>query len=338
MSGDASQRILDDIVVKLRSTLQRHFGEAATVENMSVATLGASNRTVLFDLVTGSSRRRLVLRQETVKSEFSPFISTADQYRILEVVFSHGLPVPEPVFELEPKDELDNGFVVTCIEGETLPKKLLTDPDLAFARRHFAGQSGEFLARLHAIDPMEVPFLEAIADSFDPLAAQIERYDGYGYSLPGIDVGIRWLENNRPGATTRKFLHGEYRNGNVILGPDGIRAVLDWECSHIGSAMEEFGWLCMRSWRYGNIDKPVGGFGARDELYSAYMSNGGEIVDEEAIRWWEIFATLRWAVINMMQIDGHLSGVRRSLPFACCGRNISMVEYDLLMAIKGDFR
>jgi aminoglycoside phosphotransferase (APT) family kinase protein len=338
MSSDVNQVILDHIVVKLRSTLQRHFGETASVENLSIATLGASNRTVLFDLVESTGRRRLVLRQETVKSEYSPFISTADQYRILEVVYRHGLPVPEPVFELEVRDELDNGFVVACVEGETLPKTLLSDPNLEPARHRFAAQSGEILARLHAIDPLEVAFLETVTDSVDPLAAQIARYDGYGYSLPGIDIGIRWLENNRPAATQRKFLHGEYRNGNVIMGSDGIRAVLDWECSHIGSAMEEFGWLCMRSWRYGNVDKPVGGFGPRNELYSAYTGNGGEYVDEEAVHWWEIFATLRWAVINMMQIEGHLSGARRSLPFACCGRNISMVEYDLLLAIRGDYR
>ncbi len=338
MSGSDEQVIIDDIVGKLGVAIQRRYGRTASVENVTIATLGASNRTLLFDLVEGTQRRRLVLRQETVKSEFSPFISTADQYRILGVVYSHDLPVPEPIFELEPTDGLDNGFVVACVEGETLPKTLLTDPTLEKARNRFAAQSGEILARLHAIDPAEVGFLESTSDSVDPLAAQVARYEGYGNCFPGIEVGIRWLENNRPAPSQRKFIHGEYRNGNVILGPDGIRAVLDWECAHIGSAMEEFGWLCMRSWRYGNIDQPVAGFGPRSELYSAYEANGGETVDEEAVRWWEIFATLRWAVINMMQIDGHMSGVRRSLPFACCGRNISMVEYDMLMAIKGNYK
>ena len=337
MSGASDQVIIDGIVDNLGVAVQRRFGEAACVENVTIATLGASNRTLLFDLVERTARRRLVLRQETVKSEFSPFISTADQYQILKVTHGHGLPVPEPIFELEAIDDLDNGFVVACVEGETLPKTLLTDPALETARERFAAQSGEILARLHAIDPAEVAFLEATTDSIDPLAAQVARYEGYSHCFPGIEVGIRWLENNRPADSQRKFIHGEYRNGNVILGPDGIRAVLDWECAHIGSAMEEFGWLCMRSWRYGNIDKPVGGFGARSELYRAYEANGGETVDKEAVRWWEIFATLRWAVINMMQIDGHMSGVRRSLPFACCGRNISMVEYDMLMAIKGDY-
>lgn len=337
MTSPAEQSLIDTIVTNLGAALRRRYGEQVSVGNVEVATFGASNRTVLFDLVEGAGRQRLVLRQETLKSEVSPFISTHDQYRILEVVHRHGLPVPAPVFELTPDDALDNGFIVTCVDGETLPKKLLGDPLFADAGKKFAGQCGEILARLHAIDPAEVGFLESTVDSVDPLAAQVMRYEAYNECHPGLDVGIRWLENHRPAATTRKFIHGEFRNGNLLLGSDGIRAVLDWECAHIGAAMEEFGWLCMRSWRYGNIDKPVGGFGQRAELYAAYQANGGEPVDEDAVRWWEIFAALRWAVINMMQVDGHISGGRRSLPFACCGRNTSMIEYDMLMMINGSY-
>lgn len=338
MSGAIDQALVDDIVDKLGRAVQRRYGQDASVENISVATFGASNRTLLFDLVESGARRRLVLRQETVKSEYSPFIATEDQYRILQIVHGHGLPVPEPVFELEAQDNLDNGFVVACVEGETLPKTLLSDPALETARKRFAAQSGEFLARLHAIDPVNFDFLESVADSEDALAAQVARYEGYGNCFPGIEVGIRWLENHRPPPRRRAFLHGEYRIGNIILGPEGICSVLDWECAHIGSVAEEFGWLCMRSWRYGRIDLPVGGMGERQELLAAYGANGGDVPGDDELRWWEIFATLRWAVINMMQIDGHMSGERRSLPFACCGRNIAMVEYDMLMAIKGDYR
>jgi aminoglycoside phosphotransferase (APT) family kinase protein len=331
------QAELADSVAKLQLALKRRYGEAARVENVSIATLGASNRTLLFDLVEPVGQRRLVLRQETVKSEVSPFISPHDQFEILNVVYRHCVPVPEPIFELELEDDLDVGYVMACVEGETLPKTLLNAPEFAVARQRFAAQTGEIFAKLHAIDPREVAFLEKVVDSVDPLAAQISRYDAYCEYHPGLDVGIRWLENNRPKEKPRVFVHGDYRNGNVILSPDGIEAVLDWECAHIGSAMEDFGWVCLRAWRFGNINQPVGGFGPRDEFYQAYTSNGGQAIDEDEIRWWEIFGSLRWAVLNMMQADGHIRGVRRSLPFACCGRNTSMIEYDMLMTIDGQF-
>lgn len=330
---------LDGIVAKLGDAVRRRFGSDAGIANVDVATLGASNRTLLFDLHDGRATRRLVLRQETYRSPVSPFLSPRDQYGIHQVVHRHGLPIPEPVFELDEGDELDRGFVVACIEGETLPKTLLSDPAFEPARKRFAAQTGEFFARLHGIPVDELPFLADSADSVDPLAAQMQRYDSYREYHPGIEVGLRWLEKNRPTRRTKKkLIHGDYRVGNLLLNHRGITGVLDWECSHHGSAMEDMGWVCLRSWRFGNIEKPVGGMGPRSELYAAYEANGGETVDADEVRWWEIFSSLKWAVLNIMQADGHVRGERRSLPFACCGRNAAMIEYDMLMTISGRYQ
>ena len=60
------------------------------------------------------------------------------------------------------------------------------------------------------------------------------------------------------GRRRRAVVHGDFRIGNVIFGPEGLRAVLDWELSHTGDPMEDLGWLCVRSWRFGNDDQPVG--------------------------------------------------------------------------------
>jgi len=326
------------IGARLDAAVKRRHGSAAQVANIQVATLGASNRTLLFDLVEPGGTRPLVLRQETYRSPTSPFLPPAEQYRILQVVHRHGLPVPEPVFELEPADDLERGFVMARIAGETLPRKLLTDPAFAHARECFAAQTGEIFARLHAIPVDELPFLAASADSRDQLAAQVMRYDSYGGGHPALDIGIRWLERHRPPPVPERLVHGDYRVGNLILDASGIVGVLDWECAHVGSGMADFGWVCLRSWRYGNIDRPVGGMGPRSELRAAYEANGGRTLSEDEILWWEVFSNLKWAVINMMQADGHLRGERRSLPFACCGRNAAMIEYDLLMTILGRYR
>ena len=70
-------------------------------------------------------------------------------------------------------------------------------------------------------------------------------------------------------------MHGDFRNGNFIVGPDGIRAVLDWELAHLGDPIEDLGWLCVKSWRFGIADQLVGGFGDVDELLAAYDGAGG---------------------------------------------------------------
>ena len=76
-------------------------------------------------------------------------------------------------------------------------------------------------------------------------------------------------------------MHGDFRHGNLIIGSDGVRAVLDWELAHLGDPMEDLGWICVNSWRFGEIDKPVGGFGSREELFAGY-EEGGRKVDPGA--------------------------------------------------------
>ena len=323
----------DDILRALR----RRFGEAVRMENIVVPTLGGSNRTVLFDLVEPSARRRLVSRQETYSGAGSPFLSPEDQFRIMSVAFRSGLPVPEPIFAYDAGDGLGAGFVTAFVEGETMPKRLL-GPAFAGIHPKLTAQLGQFLARLNAIDATEFAFLETIPDSADPVAAQRAHYETYAEPHPALEFGFRWLERNRPPAGRRVLIHGDFRNGNFMVGAEGLTAVLDWECSHIGAGVEDMGWLCTRSWRFGQLDLPVGGFARREALFDAYRAAGGDPVDPDSVRYWEIFGLLRWAVINMMQAYGHVEGGRRSVVFAACGRNASLIEYDLLMTIAGKYQ
>jgi aminoglycoside phosphotransferase (APT) family kinase protein len=190
--------VIDEIVSRLHAACRRRFGGAAEIENVDVATLGGSNRTILFDLVDGPSRRRLVFRQETYRSSETPFISPHDQFELLNIAYRHDIPVPEPVFEVDAVDELDRGYVVSCVEGETMPKRLLSDPAFENARKRFSSQAGEILARLHAIPAQSASFLEHAPDSVDPLTAQIARFDSYGEDHPALEMGFRWLQTHRP--------------------------------------------------------------------------------------------------------------------------------------------
>ncbi len=153
--------------------------------------------------------------------------------------------------------------------------------------------------------------------------------DALGEPHPAIELGLRWLDQNRPPSHRTTVVHGDFRLGNLIVGPDGLRAVLDWELAHLGDPLEDLGWLCVRAWRFGE-SKPVGGFGEYDELFGSYAVASGTEVDPEVVRWWQILGTLKWGVMCIMQASSHLGGWSRSVELAAIGRRVCENEHDLL--------
>ena len=124
---------------------------------------------------------------------------------------------------------------------------------------------------------------------------------------PALELGVRWLAAHRPPDGPRVAVHGDYRMGNLLVGPDGLRGVLDWELAHTGDPAEDVGWLCAPAWRFGGPGE-VGGFGALDELLAAYAAAGGEAMTPDRVHWWQVYATVKWATICALQASAHLSG------------------------------
>lgn len=319
---------------RLQRAVRRRFGESAQAVPVGEPSMGGINHTAIFDLEQTAGSRRLVLRRETYTGAGNPFLPSHKQYRLIALAHERGLPVPEPVFELEPSDELGQGFVMGFVDCETLPRRINNDAAFDPIRPKLAAQCGELLAAIHDFGLAATDFLTDVPDSIDPLAAQRERLDIYGERHPALELGLRWLERNRPADRENLYLHGDFRNGNLIVGETGIRAILDWECGHHGRPMEDLGWLCLPSWRFGRPDRHVGGFGERADLYAAYEAASGRQVDHEEVFYWEIFGMVRWAVLNVMQGFGHVHEGRRSMVWAACGRNVAMVEHDLMQALN----
>ncbi|WP_219513816.1 phosphotransferase family protein [Nonomuraea ceibae] len=166
-------------------------------------------------------------------------------------------------------------------------------------------------------------------EAADPLRRWRDLLDLTGQPHPVFELAFRRLAGTRPAPAGRVLVHGDFRNGNLVVGPEGLRAVLDWELAHAGDPLEDLGWLCVRAWRFGAAP-PVGGFGHYDELIGAYERAGGRPVDRDALRWWETFGVLKWGVICVMQAMRHLRGGERSVELAAIGRRVCENEWDLL--------
>jgi aminoglycoside phosphotransferase (APT) family kinase protein len=295
------------------------LGAGVEVANVRRLSGGASRATWAVDAVGPDGRTQpLIARTDPRGTEKAP------EAALLRAAAGAGVPVPRIV-----ADDSDL-LVVERVEGETIPRKILRDPEFATARPLLAGQCGEALARIHAIPVDSVPGL-ALED--DPVTLWRGMLDGFGQPHPTFELALRWLEDRRPPATATTVVHGDFRNGNLIVGPDGLRAVLDWELSHLGDPMEDLGWLCVKAWRFG-VDRPVGGFGDYEELFDAYEQASGRPVDAGVVRWWEVMGTLKWGIMCIAQAFTHLSGTVRSVELAAIGRRVCENEWDLLGMIE----
>jgi aminoglycoside phosphotransferase (APT) family kinase protein len=302
-----------------------------TVTGLRRLSGGASRSTSAFDLtVPGRGSRALVLQLDRTKVQATqgPGGRAGMEEALLRAAQANGVPVPAVVARGE-DDGLGAGWlVVERLEGETIPRKILRDPEWEEARAALTPQCGQALAGIHAVPPGGVDGLPPQ----DPLRDPLPFLDALGEVRPALELGVRWLRAHRPPAGPTVTVHGDFRLGNLLVGPSGLRGVLDWELAHAGDAAEDIGWLCAPPWRFGG-GGVVGGFGALEDLLAGYVAAGGEAVDAARVHWWQVYATVKWATICVLQASTHLSGATRSVELAAIGRRVCESEWDLFVLL-----
>jgi aminoglycoside phosphotransferase (APT) family kinase protein len=266
------------------------------------------------------------------------FVPLEVEFGVVQAALAAGVPVPAPIcFEPEGGRFESAGYLMDRVEGTSVAPRILRRERYAAARERLVGELGSALARIHSIDLEEAPGVPGQAS--DPALAACEVWeaelDRIGEPLPGVEAGLRLLRRNRPPPVERPALvHGDFRLGNLIVDDDGLAAVIDWELCHAGDPCEDLGWLCIRSWRFGNDDRPVAGLGALSDLLETYAAAGGERPKPERLGWWEAMGNAKWAVICARQAHDHLTGHRRSHELASLGRRICEPEWDLLQLLQ----
>ncbi len=321
----------NDLLAPLAAVVGAALGTAVEVTDLRRLSGGASRETWSFDATRPDGVvLPLILRRDPPGATKAGMRLEA---ALLSAAGAAGVVVPGVITATDDPQVLGSSFLIMDrIEGETIARKLLRDDEYAEARTLVAGQCGEALARLHAVDPDSVA---GLAET-DQIVEWRGVLDALGEPSPAFELTLAWLEANRPVSARRAIVHGDFRNGNLIVDAAGLRSVLDWELSHIGDPLEDLGWFCVRAWRFGAFDKSAGGFGSYDQLVEAYEAASGTSVDRAALHWWETLGTLKWGIICMLQASAHLSGVMRSVELAAIGRRVCENEWDVLRCLLGD--
>jgi aminoglycoside phosphotransferase (APT) family kinase protein len=294
---------------------------------------GASQETWTFDIVHPDGNVGAILRRAPPGYEVSPSPSRAAgldaEAVLMQLAHDAGLPSPRVLHVLKPEEELGRGFIMVRVEGETIARKILRDEEFAKARPILARQLGRIAAGIHALPEAKLPKLRSNSPAQE-IADLAREYRSTNWPRPVFELALRWLADHDPGASRETTLvHGDFRNGNLIIGPDGVRAVLDWEIAHFGDPMEDLGWICVNSWRFGEIDKPVGGFGTREDLFAGYEETGRK-VDPDRVMFWEVMGTLRWGIMCGRMMQRFRNAPDHPMEQAVIGRRPSETEIDLL--------
>lgn len=318
---------MSDFTAALDKLAARLGGAAENARRLSG---GASQETWSFD-VAGEG---YILRRAPggVAIASANAIGLAKEAEVIRAAHKAGAPAPDVVLECEEADGLGPGYVMRRLAGETIARKILRDAAFAQARPRLARQCGEALARIHAIDGVDLPRV----DAGEQLARYEELYRTFETDRPIFELAIQELKKRIPPPVPLKTLHGDFRLGNLMIDANGLVAALDWELAHIGDPAEDMGWICTPSWRFSEFQNPVGGFGEVEDMLAGYRAAGGApAIDEARVRFWTMLGSLKWGIMCLTMYRAYETGMDASVERAAIGRRASECELDLVLMMQG---
>ena len=303
-------------------------GVEGKVSKLEPLTGGASKEIWKFEVSKDKQSTKMILRRGS-GIEGPLAIKTADEARIQKEVIKVGAPVPTILAVSKNEEELGDSYIMNFVEGESIARKILRDKEYKKALPVLAYQCGEAIARIHNVDIDNFSFLPK-----KPAEEQLEdlysTYQSFEQPSPVFEYAYLWLKEQDFSNFQESLVHGDFRLGNIIVNGEGLQSIIDWELAHIGNPLQDLGWVCGNSWRFGKNDKVVGGFGELEDLLKGYNSISKFQVNNEMVKCWQVFGTFRWGVICLIQAYAHLNGTINSIEKAAIGRRVSETEIDIV--------
>ena len=298
------------------------------IVNLEPLTGGASKEIWKFEVnANGKSDRYILRRGSGVEGPLA--IKTSDEAKIQKTVRKLGAQVPEIVAVSSLDEELGDAYIMKFVYGESIARKILRDEEYKNTLPKLAFECGQSIAKIHQADINEFPFLPS-KTVFEQINDLYQNYVSFNQPSPVFEYTHLWLKKQNFGEINDALVHGDFRLGNIIVDKDGLKSVIDWELAHIGNPLQDLGWICGNSWRFGNTNKVVGGFGDLADLLKGYNSVSNYHVDENMVKAWQVFGTFRWGVICLIQASAHLTGSINSVEKAAIGRRVSETEIDIV--------
>lgn len=329
----------DDLRPRLEAFLRSETGADVDVNELRPLPGGASRDTWLVFGVLDNRAFSFVLRRDLASSMIDNALTREQEYMVLAVAHAAGVLVPRPRYYSSIPAVLGKPFfLMDYVEGVSIGSRVVRDPKLKAARQALPEQLAQQLAIIHSLDTTDLGFLPRPQTGQSPAQDALQQLrtmlDSMAVSNPTLEYGLRWLERHAPPSDDLTLVHGDYRIGNVLVGQDGLNAIIDWEFTRMGDPHEDIAWLCLRDWRFGNGALRVGGIAEREPVVQMYERFSQRSILRRRLDYWEIMGNLRWAVTCLSQAQRHLVGGDTSVEYASLGRRSAEMQLEMLRLIQ----
>jgi aminoglycoside phosphotransferase (APT) family kinase protein len=319
---------VDIVRRRLTAFLTQELQTPVEIEQIARYPVGFSWLTYGFTLVTrqyGSSQRQdLILRLAPPVGILPPYVARPE-FDVLTAIQGRGVPIPKAIFFSDDPQVLGASFLV-CSKCKGAPLILAgpPSPDQEPMLRGWAEEFTEILANLHNIDGAALRVVTGQGARPEDVAVRqanhwnriVERISLRPH--PILKYVHLWLVEHAPEAQKLTIVHGDYRLGN-FLARDNIDAILDWEMVHIGDPHEDLSWAVLSNFN-GRSDK-LFGVVPREDFFRRYEKLTGAEVRADSIRYYDIFALYKLAIICLSGNDAFFAGRSRDLRTLMLGSN-----------------
>jgi aminoglycoside phosphotransferase (APT) family kinase protein len=328
-----------DLGPALSAWLTEQEGQPVEVRSLELASAGARRLNALFQTVTTRDGQEVVadMALTMIPRAAIQILDVSGEAAVRNLAESAGVPVPHVHHVCTDESVLGGPFFIsTGVAGETVPRRVLRLVHGAGVGTRVVQQLGTAMAKLHSIPPAQAPPALAVPDA--PVQTALAGIDQLLGALlepsPTFSFGMRWLERHAPSEPDHMtIIHSDIRTGNIIVGDDGLRAILDWETARVGDPMEDAAWPCQRMWRFREDRHIAAGMADIATLRDAYVEAGGAW-DDDRFDWWRVLGTVRWGLGLAGQARQHLDGSFPSIVMAASGRRVPELEYDTLLLLR----
>jgi aminoglycoside phosphotransferase (APT) family kinase protein len=204
-------------------------------------------------------------------------------------------------------------YVMEKVEGHVVTSQVPPALDTVEDRRRMGEELVDALVEVHAVD-WQAAGLEGFGKPTGYLERQLRRFLGLWEhnrtrEIPAVEKVAAWLKANLPESARATIVHGDYRLGNTMMGPQPparLVAIFDWEMATIGDPLADLGYLStlwidrddpsLGMFELSGVTRQEG-FPRRAELIARYEERSGRSMTD--IRWYQTLAL--WKSVVFME-------------------------------------